>query len=312
MAPASKRAPARRKAPARKAATRRPARRSPPRGLASLLPRGVRMPVLAQRERDILALAVIALGVFMGFVLYGSGSPAPGGRAGHALSVGMGWALGGARVLAPVALVVGGAALLLRPVLPAVRPLRTGAAWVFAGVTLALAAGVAAPGPAASGKPWSSEHLQAHGGVLGEGLYRLFHPLVQGLGIGIVVAFLLVAGVILLTGASLAAILRATGHGLRDTTRMMRRMGTPPQAGSDPRRELLRGLPAEGPFQPPEPEPAELVVRATHVEAPSRDWLDEPSGEQEIEAARGLPGEEPEASPGLEAAPESPAPAEGK
>ncbi len=45
-------------------------------------------------------------------------------------------------MLAPVALVLGGGALLLRPVLPALRPLRAGGLCVFAAVTLALAAGL--------------------------------------------------------------------------------------------------------------------------------------------------------------------------
>jgi hypothetical protein len=78
--------------------------------------------VLEQRERDVLGLAIVAFGVFMGFVLFGSGSPAPGGRAGHALAVGFGWALGRARILAPVTLVVGGGVLLLRPVRRASSP----------------------------------------------------------------------------------------------------------------------------------------------------------------------------------------------
>jgi S-DNA-T family DNA segregation ATPase FtsK/SpoIIIE len=78
--------------------------------------------VLDQRERDVLGLALVAFGVFMGFVLYGGWN---GGRAGHGLAVALGWMLGRARVLTPVALVVGGGALLLRPVLPALRPLRT-------------------------------------------------------------------------------------------------------------------------------------------------------------------------------------------
>ncbi len=252
--------------------------------------------MLEQRQRDVLGLAVIALGVFLGVVLYSSGSPAPGGRAGHALSVASGWALGRARLLAPAALVVGGGALLLRPVLPAVRPLRAGAACVFAGVTLALAAGALglAPGAGSDGQAWSSAHMQSHGGVLGEGLYRLFDPLVQGLGIAVIVTFLLLAGAILLTGASLAALLRATGHGVRDTTRMVRRIGSAQRAGPNPRRELLRDLDAEGPLHPPEPEQAELIVRATHVEAPSRDWLDEPPGPQDLEAARDLLADEPE------------------
>jgi DNA segregation ATPase FtsK/SpoIIIE, S-DNA-T family len=298
MAPASKRAPARRKAPARKSAPRRRARPKGRRGQSAIFAFGLpRLPVLEQRQRDILGLAVIALGVFLGFVLYGSGSPAPGGRAGHALSVASGWALGRARVLAPVALVVGGGALLLRPVLPAVRPLRTGAACVFAGVTLALAAGALglAPGAGSDGEAWSSAHLQSHGGLLGEALYRLFDPLVQGLGIAVIVTFLLAAGVILLTGASLAALLRATGNGLRDTTNMMRRIGAAPQPG--PRRELLRNLDTEGPLHPPKPDQAELVVRATHVEAPSRDWMDEPPEPEEIEAAREELAEEPEPEP---------------
>src|SRR6185437_4635671 len=302
MAPASKRAPARRKAPARKrAAARKPARRS------SIFSGGMpRLPVLDQRERDVLGLAIIALGVFMGFVLYGSGAPAPGGRAGHALAVGSGWALGRARVLAPVTLFVGGGALLLRPVLPAVRPLRTGALCVFAGVTLALAAGALAPAAGSAGRPWSSEHMQAHGGLLGEALYRLLHPLAQGVGVGIVVAFLLVAGILLLTGASLAAILRATGHGLRDTTRVVRRMGAGGRAlhpGPDPRRELLRDLDAEPALHPPDPDPAELVVRATHVEAPSRDWMDEPPEQEELAAARELLADEAQEAPPAAAEP---------
>ncbi len=309
MAPASKRAPARRKAPARKTAgTRRRSRSSRGGGgLGTIFGGGLpRLPVLEQRQRDILGLAVIALGVFLGFVLYSAASPAPGGRAGHALSVGSGWALGRARVLAPVALVIGGGALLLRPVLPAVRPLRTGAACVFAGVTLALAAGALGLSPApGSGEPWSSEHLQTHGGLLGEALYRLFDPLVQGLGIAVIVTFLVLAGVILLTGASLAALLRATGHGLRDTTRMVRRIGAAPKAGgAGPRRELLRDLGAEGSLHPPEPEQAELIVRATHVEAPSRDWMDEPEpGDAEAGSEPPMEEPEPEAPAASEAAP---------
>src|SRR6185312_10403686 len=234
------------------------------------------------------------LGVFMGFVLYSSGSPAPGGRAGHALAVGFGWLLGRARVFAPVTLVLGGGVLLLRPVLPAVRPMRTGLLCLFAGVTLALAAGTLglSSGPGAHGAAWSSAHLQQHGGIAGEALYRLAAPLVQDLGVGILVVFLLIVGTVLLTGASLATVLRATGNGLLDTTRMVGRIGangrmSRPAPG--PRRELLRDLDEE-PLLPPEPDPHELVVRATHVEAPSRDWIDEPPEQAELDRAQELLG----------------------
>jgi S-DNA-T family DNA segregation ATPase FtsK/SpoIIIE len=266
----------------------------------------MRLPVLEQRQRDVLGLALVALGVFMGFVLYGSGSPAPGGRAGHALAVASGWLLGRARVFAPVTLVLAGGVLLLRPVLPALRPLRTGLACLFAGVTLALAAGSLglSSGPRHGGAAWSSIHLQLHGGLLGEALYRLVDPLVQDLGVAILVVFLLLVGGVLLTGASLATALRATGNGLLDTTRMVRRIGSAPRAerlGPDPRRELLRDL-GEQTIAPPEPDPRELVIRATHVEAPSHDWLDEPPDPQELDRAQELLGMPEDLDGGAEAA----------
>jgi len=238
--------------------------------LPSSLPR---MPVLDQRQRDILGLALLALGVFMGFVLYGSGgSPAGGGRAGHAVAVALGWALGRARVFAPVALALGGGVLLLRPVLPAVRPLRTGAVCMFAGLTLALAAGMLGLSsvPGARTHAWTSAHLQSHGGVVGQALYQLAHRLVQSVGVNILVVFLLLTGAILLTGASLAGVLRATGSGLLDTTRLMRRAGE----RAAPARGRPQDSATEYPLRPPEPD-GELIVRATHVEAPSRDWSED-------------------------------------
>jgi S-DNA-T family DNA segregation ATPase FtsK/SpoIIIE len=252
--------------------------------------------VLEQRQRDVIGLALAALGVFMGFVLYGSGSPAPGGRAGHVLAVAFGWTMGRARVLAPVTLILAGGALLLRPVLPALRPLRTGAACLFAGLTLALAGGMLglSSTPVGGTSAWSSAHLQTHGGILGGALYGVAHPLVQDVGVDILVVFLLLVGVILLTGASLATAIRATGNGLMDTTRMVRSLG--PQPARDPRPQSQE--PTDGRhLSPPDPGPEELIVRATHVEAPSRDWMDD-----ELEA----PVEDADAA--VAAEPESPEP----
>ncbi len=253
------------------------------------------MPHLEQRQRDVIGLALAALGVFMGFVLYGAGSPAPGGRAGHALADAFGWTMGRARVLAPVTLILAGGVLLLRPVLPALRPLRTGAACLFEGLTLALAAGMlglsSTPDPAAPA--WTSAHLQSHGGVLGGALYGVAHPLVQDIGVDILVVFLLLVGVILLTGASIATAIRATGNGLMDTTRMVRSLGPQPARGRRAEEEPA----SERRLSPPEPVDEELIVRATHVEAPSQDWMnDEPD----------LPVEEAEAPAVVEAEPEMP------
>jgi S-DNA-T family DNA segregation ATPase FtsK/SpoIIIE len=200
----------------------------------------------------------------MGFVLWGHWD---GGRAGHGLAVGLGWAVGRARGLAPIALVGGGGALLLRPVWPALRPLRAGAICLSASITLALAAGTlgvssGVGGASSKSASWTSAFLQAHGGVVGEALYQGSHRLVQNVGVDILVVFLFLVGVTLLTGASLASAVRATGSGVLDTTRMLK--------AHRPRFPV----PVEPePLHPPEPASEELIVRATHVEAPS---LDEP------------------------------------
>jgi S-DNA-T family DNA segregation ATPase FtsK/SpoIIIE len=240
------------------------------------------VPQLDQRRRDVLALALIAAGVFMGFVLYAGGSAGEGGGVGHALAVALGWAAGRARVLAPIALVGAGGAMLMRPVLPALRPLRTGSICLFCAIALALAAGTlgVSDGQSGSGAQWSSHFLQARGGAAGEALYVAAHGLVQQVGVDILVVFLFVVGVVLLTGASLATVLRATGSGLVDSTRLLRARVAEYRPTSGP-----QVTPASEPLLPPEPAPEELVVRATHVEAPSLDeqlFEDEEEGEEEV------------------------------
>jgi S-DNA-T family DNA segregation ATPase FtsK/SpoIIIE len=280
MASARKRAPARKSKSVKRARAKSPARRS----RASARRRGgrggwtgsglslPRLPELDQRQRDVIGLALVAVGVFMAFVLWGGWN---GGRAGHGLAVALGWTVGRARGFAPIVLVGGGGALLLRPVWPALRPLRTGAICLSASIVLALAAGTlgVSSGPEKSGVgqagSWSSAFLQAHGGVAGEALYQASHRLVQSLGVDILVVFLFLIGVTLLTGASLASMIRATGSGVVDTTRMLR-----------VNRPRVPAVAAPGSLHPPEPEPQELIVRATHVEAPP---LDEPQEAWESE-----------------------------
>jgi S-DNA-T family DNA segregation ATPase FtsK/SpoIIIE len=271
------------------------------------------LPQLDPRQRDVAALALIAVGVFTGVVLY-SGGAAAGGSVGQALASARGWSVGRAKVLAPIALVGAGAAMLMRPdpalravCPPALRPLRAGSACLTAAFVLALAAGTAgvSEAPRAGAKRWSSHYLQAHGGAAGQALYQVAHPAVQQVGVDILVTFLLVVGVVLLTGASLATAVRATGTGVMDSTRLVRtrlaerRVGEPPATDSprvgratrartgrpdralqeewdegsiaDPDPETLASGedPRFGPLVPPEPEPEKLVVRATHVEAPA-------------------------------------------
>jgi S-DNA-T family DNA segregation ATPase FtsK/SpoIIIE len=275
--------------------------------------------VLDQRGRDVLGLAMLAAAVFLGLVLYGgSGPAATGGRVGEGASVGLGWALGGARVLAPIALAVGGGALLLAPVLPSVRPLRTGLACVFAAVTLALAAGTLglSSGPPPAGHTFASAHMQSHGGIVGEALYQGAHRLIDGAGVQILVVFLALVGAILLTGASIASVIRATGSGLADTTRLVRGLGG--RREEEPAAGGHGASPAAAPerLYPPEPGDGELVVRATHVEAPSRDWAVEREPPEGAPRAAifdaGADDAEEEQSPAAPETPERPAAQSGE
>ncbi len=254
--------------------------------------------MLDQRGRDVLGLGLAAVGVFMGFVLYGGWD---GGRAGHGLAVALGWVLGRARVLAPVTLLAAGGLLLLRPVLPAIRPLRAGVICLFATFTLALAAGTlgVSSGSPDTAEAWKSSALQSHGGVVGEALFQAAHRLVGGLGVGILVLFLLLATVVLLTGASLAGAIRTTGSGLIDTTRRMRALSAPRATQMAERRsataagEQSADLAAEPlGVSVPEPLAEELIVRSTHVEGPSQEDRRQPGVEAEDVLASGPGGDE--------------------
>ncbi|HWF31830.1 MAG TPA: DNA translocase FtsK [Solirubrobacteraceae bacterium] len=259
------------------------------RGLSALLPRGLQGFELDQRARDVIGLALVAVGVFMGFILYGDWD---GGRAGHGLAVAFGWMLGRARVLAPLTLIAAGLTLLLREMIPMRRsllrdPRAIGAICLFAAATLALAAGTfgVSHGSGTSETAWTSAFMQSHGGVLGEALYQLAHRFVQDVGVDILVVFLLIVGAILVTGASLGGTLRATGSGVAETTRMMRALGERHQLGEDA--DAADGVTddfdidayaSSATLRPPEPDGRELVIRATHVEGPAQEDPDDPDG----------------------------------
>jgi S-DNA-T family DNA segregation ATPase FtsK/SpoIIIE len=98
-------------------------------------------------------------------------------------------------------------------VLPAVRPFRAGAACVFGATTLGLAAGTLGVG---------SGPAEERGGLVGEGLFELCSTLLGTVGAHIVALFLLLAGVLLLTGASVASVVQATGASVSTTGRRLR------------------------------------------------------------------------------------------
>ncbi|HKG62650.1 MAG TPA: DNA translocase FtsK 4TM domain-containing protein [Solirubrobacteraceae bacterium] len=201
-----------RKAPARSArAKSRNPRRSAPRP-----PAWPRLPELEQRELDLIGLGLVAFAVFFAFLVYGG---VDGGEAGGWTLDSLRWLLGAVHYGVPAGLLAAGAIIVLRPVLPAVRPFRAGAICLFAALCLGLAAGTLGLGPdgARSGL-WDPEWVRTRGGMAGEALYWGTSTLLGSVGSHIVAVFLFLAGVLLLTGASVAGVVKATAD---STTRVV-------------------------------------------------------------------------------------------
>jgi DNA segregation ATPase FtsK/SpoIIIE, S-DNA-T family len=202
----------RRRAPARRSS--RPAR---PKGRSRPRPRPRRELFavhLEQRHLDVIGLTLVALAVYLTFVLYFGWD---GGKVGGWAEVGLTFLLGRVAYVVPVALYVTGAALILKPFLPAVKPLRTGGICMIAGLLLAFAAQTGGIGPNRPPRPelFDPTWVKQHGGMAGESLYWLTSTLFQRIGAHIVAILLLVAGALLLTGTSIAAFLSGTGRALR-------------------------------------------------------------------------------------------------
>jgi DNA segregation ATPase FtsK/SpoIIIE, S-DNA-T family len=209
-------------------------------------PRGHHHPELA-------GLGLVALGLFLGSVLYLGWD---GGLVGGALADGFRSVAGTAAYGAPAAFVVAGLLMVARSALVDVRPFRTGAAVLVPSVLLTAGAD--------------------HGGHAGGQLERLFAYLLGGTGADILGLTGVVVGALLLTGASAGALLRSSGHALR-------------QAGTRPRRKRPAAAALDAPadaFAPPHHAPP---VDAEH-DFP--DVVTEPSAlrpapEQDAEPASG-------------------------
>jgi S-DNA-T family DNA segregation ATPase FtsK/SpoIIIE len=197
-------AAARRKPRARRSAPPQPAWRG-------------RLPVLEQRHWDLIGLGLVALAVFLAFLVYLGWE---GGQAGTALVEGLRDLIGAVHYLVPVALLAAGAILVMRPVLPAVRPFRAAAGCLFAAGCLGLAAGTAGLGGGATAR-------EDRGGLVGEGMYDAISTLLGSVGAHIIAIFLAVAGVLLLTGASIAGVLKATSDSVTSTGRRVRERAEP-------------------------------------------------------------------------------------
>src|SRR5439155_1447319 len=117
--------------------------------------------------------------------------------------------------------------------LPAVRPFRSGGICLFAALTLALAAGTLGLGPGGGHVRWDRWWVAPRGGLAGEALYWVASTLFSDVGAHIIALFLLVAGVLLLTGATVAGVVKATGSHVAETTRALLVRSTADQARPD-------------------------------------------------------------------------------
>ncbi|MEJ7785374.1 MAG: DNA translocase FtsK 4TM domain-containing protein, partial [Solirubrobacteraceae bacterium] len=200
--------------PANKA-TRKPARR------ATRQPSWKQgLPVLEQRHMDLIGLALVCLGVFLAFPLY---LELDGGQVGAWIVEGFRYLLGEVAYAAPVAFVIAGALVVLRPVLPAIQPYRSGGLCLLLSSTLAFATHTLGLGPGVATVQFKPILFEFRGGILGDGLYYLAHGAFGTLGTHLIVIFFFLAGVLLVTGASVAGVLKATSSGVADTTRALRR-----------------------------------------------------------------------------------------
>ncbi len=211
-------------------ARKRPAKRSSHSAAASS-----RHPLrLRQVHLDLLGLALAGLAIFLAFIIHLNWD---GGAAGSTLVTALKWAVGAIHVLTPVALMSAAALLALGPMLPTVRPFRAGAVCLLLALTLAFAAGTFGLGPdGARPAGWEREWVQDRGGMLGEALYRGVSALFSSLGAHILALCLLLAGVLLLTGATVAGFLQATGRSVSRTQRKLRDSTAEVRAGVARRR----------------------------------------------------------------------------
>jgi S-DNA-T family DNA segregation ATPase FtsK/SpoIIIE len=261
-------------------------RKAPPRrARRSLLASRPSLPslVLEPHHVDILALALVAVGVFLGGVAYLHWA---GGALGHGAITAARYVFGALGYAVPAALIVGGTLILMRELRPPARPLRTGLVCLIAALTLALAAGTLGLGPGAAPVSdfWHASAFESRGGILGQAELWAGSHLLSRLGADILAVFLLVAGLILVSGATLAGIIRSTGAGMLGTSRALRRsteelrfkatIARRPATAAARAHAAEAGFDADADsdgesFLPPELDTAELIVRATHVEAPA-------------------------------------------
>jgi S-DNA-T family DNA segregation ATPase FtsK/SpoIIIE len=180
----------------------------------------------SQHEGELIGLALVALGLVLSAILY---LGLDGGTVGSWLADALEAVLGGAAYGLPLALLAVGGLMLARSELLEVRPFRLGLGVGFLGLMTLLA--------------------KDNGGWIGLALGGALAGLIGDTGAAIVGGALLLAGALLVSGASTGAILRRTGHVVRNAGSGARRALD--WASSESQTDERNALPL--PVEPEEP-----------------------------------------------------------
>ena len=150
----------------------------------------------SHQHHELVGLALVFIGAFLAIPLWLGWD---GGIVGAKIVSGLDGLVGSARLGVPLLLLVVGCLLVGRSSLVDVRPFRTGLVVVALGLMTIFG--------------------EKRGGASGEALQLIFGRLLGDTGTTVLGLFALVAGGLLLTGASLGAILRRSAHAARHTAR---------------------------------------------------------------------------------------------
>jgi DNA segregation ATPase FtsK/SpoIIIE, S-DNA-T family len=159
---------------------------------------------------ELWGLGLVALGLFLGSVIYAGWN---GGYVGRALADGLDALIGGASWVVPIAFVALGGLMVARSALVDVRPFRAGLIVGAFGLMLTLG--------------------RDQGGYLGQMLGGAVGVAIGATGSAILGTLLLVVGALLLSGASLGAILRRSHHQVRLAAARARRPRTVTETWDD-------------------------------------------------------------------------------
>src|SRR6266496_730091 len=171
-----------------------------PRSPARVRKKSVKRRAGSHQHPELWGLGLVALGLFLGSVLYAGWN---GGYVGGALADGLDALVGGASWVVPVAFVLLGGLMVAKSALVDVRPFRTGLVVVSFGLMLALG--------------------RDQGGYLGQAVGGAVGVAIGVTGSTILGILLLLVGGLLLSGASLGALLRRSHHQMHHHVSQRRR-----------------------------------------------------------------------------------------